>query len=233
MSKGVILWDIDGTLISTQRHFNVNLHQKVLKDCGFGNIKPDFETQGATDWEIISRLLSRIRYTPKENEIAEIIENLDVLSEKSDKDSFVLPMPGVSNLLKSFVSKFWLQGILTGNTRKRTFAKLEHASMANYFNHDYIFCCKINEKREDIAHRAEKYIVSQRLKSTVIVGDTPSDIAIAREMKAKVISVATGKFSKNELKLHRPDLLIENLEISSDKFYKFLKLVEDTIDKPC
>ena len=233
MSKGVILWDIDGTLISTQRDSNVNLHQKVLKDCGFGIIKPDFETQGVTDWEIISRLLSRISYTPKENEIAEIIENLDVLSEESDKESFFLPMPGVSNLLKSFVSKFWIQGILTGNTSKRTFAKLEHASMASYFNQDYIFCCKINEKRIDIAHRAEKYIVSQRLKTTVIIGDTPSDIAIAREIKAKIISVATGKFSKNELKLHSPDLLIENLEISSDKFHKFLKLAEDTIDKPC
>ena len=233
MSKGVILWDIDGTLISTQRNSSINLHQKVLKDCGFGIIKPDFETQGVTDWEIISRLLSRIRYTPKENEIAEIIENLDLLSEKSDKESFFLPMPGVSNHLKSFASKFWIQGILTGNTSKRTFAKLEHASLANYFNHDYIFCCKINEKRIDIAHRAEKYIVSQRLKTTVIIGDTPSDIVIAREIKAKVISVATGKFSKNELKFHRPDLLIENLEISSDKFYKFLKLAEDTVEEPC
>lgn len=229
MSKGVILWDIDGTLISTQRHSNINLHQKVLEDCGFGVIKLDFETQGVTDWEIISRLLSRIRYTPKENEIAEIIENLNVLSEKSDKKSFFLPMPGVSNLLKSFKSKFWIQGILTGNTSKRTFAKLEQASLANYFNHDYIFCCKINEKRVDIAHRAEKYIVSQRLKTTVIIGDTPSDIAIAREIKAKVISVATGKFSKNELKFCRPDLLIENFEISRDKFYKFLKLAEDTV----
>ena len=229
-SKGVILWDIDGTLISTQRDSNINLHQKVLKDCGFGIIKPDFETQGVTDWEIISRLLSRIRYIPKENEIAEIIENLDALSEESDQKSFFLPLPGVSNFLKSFVSKFWIQGILTGNTSKRTFAKLEHSSMANYFNHDYIFCCKINEKRIDIAHRAEKYIVLQRLKTIVIIGDTPYDIAIAREIKAKAISVATGKFSKNELKFHNPDLLIENLEISSDKLYKFLKIAEDTIE---
>jgi phosphoglycolate phosphatase-like HAD superfamily hydrolase len=224
INNGVILWDIDGTLISTQRDSNINLHQKVLEDCGFGIIEPNFETQGVTDWEILSRLLSSIKYSVTENELEIIIEKLDMLSEESDKKSSFVPLPGVSNFLKNFATKFWIQGVLTGNTSNRTFAKLKHASIANYFDQDYIFCCKFNEKRIDIANRAEKHIVSQHLKTIVIVGDTPSDIEVAREINAKVISVATGKFSKNDLKSHNPDLLIRNLKFSSKKVYKFLKM---------
>ena len=229
INKGVILWDIDGTLISTQRYSNVSLHQKALEDCGFGLIKTNFETQGVTDWEIISRLLSSIEYTAKENELAIIIERLDALSEESDKGSSFVPLPGVLNFLKNFKSKFWIQGILTGNTSNRTLAKLKHASIDNYFNQDYIFSCESNEKRIDIAHRAEKYIVSQRLKTTAIVGDTPYDIAVAREINAKVLSVATGKFSRYDLKTHNPDLLIRNFKFSSKKVYKFFKMIEITI----
>lgn len=229
LRKGVILWDIDGTLMSVQRNSCINLHQKVLADCGFGIIQPDFETHGVTDWEIISRLLSKIGYTPKENEVDEMIEKLDALSQESDKKSFFLSLPGVLDFFKSSVSKFWIQGILTGNTKRRTFAKLEHTSMVKYFDRDYIFYCKANDKRIDIAYRAQKYIVSQHIHPIVIIGDTPHDIAIAREIKAKAISLATGQFSKNELQLHKPDLLVENLDTSSDKLYKFLKKMEDTI----
>lgn len=229
INKGIILWDIDGTLISTQRYSKINLHEKALKDCGFGLIQADFETQGVTDWEIISRLLSKVKYIAKENELAIVIEKLDALSEESDKLSSFVPLPGVSNFLNNFKSNFWIQGILTGNTTNRTWAKLRHASIANYFNQDYIFCCESNERRIDIARRAEKYIASQRLKTTAIVGDTPSDVAVAKQINAKVISVATGKFSKHDLKIHNPDLLIRNFKFSSKKVYKFLKMVEVTI----
>jgi phosphoglycolate phosphatase-like HAD superfamily hydrolase len=49
----------------------------------------------------------------------------------------------------------------------------------------------------------------------VIVGDTPYDIAVAREINARVLSVATGKFSRYDLKTHNPDLLIRNFKFSS------------------
>jgi phosphoglycolate phosphatase-like HAD superfamily hydrolase len=227
-NTGIILWDIDGTLISSKRNSNIILHQKALEDCGFGLIAADFETQGVTDWEIISRLLSKIKYIATENELAIILKKLDALSEESNRVSSFVPLPGVSNFLKNFKTKFWIQGILTGNTSNRALAKLKHASIANYFNLDYIFCCESNEKRIDIARRAEKYIDSQRLKSTVIVGDTPYDIAVAKKINAKVISVATGKFSKYDLKTHNPDLLIRNFKFSSKKVYKFLKMAEVT-----
>lgn len=223
IDKGVILWDIDGTLITTQRYSNLGLHQKALEECGFGIIEADFEAQGLTDWEIISRLLSKTEYLVKENDFTNVMVTLDLLSEESDKISSFVPLPGISNFLVNFTSKFWIQGILTGNTRNRTLAKLKHVSMDKYFNRDYIFCCENNEKRTDIARRAKEFITSQQLKTIAIIGDTPNDISVAREINAKILCVATGKFSKKDLKKHNPDLLIRNFKFSSKKVHKFLK----------
>ncbi len=225
-NKGLILWDIDGTLISTGRPSKINLHQKVIEDCGFGNIEVSFETQGVTDWEIIFRLLSSAQFFLDKNRITQIFEKLDVLSEQIDEKTIFLAKPGVVNFLKHFNSNLWTLGILTGNSKKRTLAKLEHVSMTNYFSSDYIFACEISEQRIDIARRAKVYADSKNVETIVIVGDTPLDISVAREIGARVISVATGKYSKDELRSHEPDLLIENVEVSGHEILQFLSRAE-------
>ena len=46
----------------------------------------------------------------------------------------------------------------------------------------------------------------------MIVGDTPRDIACAREAGIKVILVATGLFPYEKLAEEKPDLLVNTLE---------------------
>ena len=94
--------------------------------------------------------------------------------------------------------------------------------MTSYFDSEYIFACEINEKRVDIARRAKHYADTKNLESIVIIGDTPLDISVAREIGARVISVATGKYSKNDLRSHKPDLVIENFNVSAHEILQFL-----------
>jgi len=221
---GVILWDIDGTLISSKRNSNVNLHQEVLKDLGFGLIDPEFETQGVTDWEILNRLLLSIKYKANQNEMTQILDKLDSLSEGADKETTFLLLPGVLNFLKSFESNFWKHGILTGNTSKRTLAKLDRSTINQYFDTKYIFSCQNGERRIDIARRAYRYLKTYKIAKVIIIGDTPFDILIAKDLGAKVVSVATGKFSISDLGSFEPDLLIKNLKECYTEFNNFLKL---------
>lgn len=225
-NRGLILWDIDGTLLSTQRPSNINLHQKVIEDCGFGKIDVSFETQGVSDWEIIFRLLSSGLRLSNQIEMRQIFEKLDFLSQQFDEETIFLAKPGVTNFLEHFKSNKWILGILTGNTKTRTSAKLKQVSMTKYFNSDYIFACEISEKRIDIARRAKNYADSKNLETIVIIGDTPFDISVGREIGAKIISVATGKYSKNDLRSHKPDLLIENVEVSGHEILQFLNKAE-------
>jgi phosphoglycolate phosphatase-like HAD superfamily hydrolase len=45
----------------------------------------------------------------------------------------------------------------------------------------------------------------------VVVGDTEHDIACARAAGARVVAVATGGRSLEELATHRPDLVVRDL----------------------
>lgn len=226
-NKGIVLWDIDGTLLSTQRPSDINLHQKILEECGFGTIHASFETQGVTDWEIISRLINSTQYDVNQTQTAHILKELDLLSEKIDNQSTFQVLPGVVNFLESFNSDSWGFGILTGNTLMRTLAKLTQTSLTNFFLHDYIFACENGEKRIDIAQRARGYLLTQGIRNIILIGDTPHDITVAREIGAWVISVATGKYSQDELQLFQPDLLIKNLRTSSQEIINFLYTTEN------
>ena len=224
--KGIILWDIDGTLISSKRNSNIILHQSVLKNLGFGLVKPEFETQGVTDWEIINRLLLSIKYRANDEEMAQYLHKLDSISQAADEETTFLPLPGVVNFLDGFKSNFWKLGILTGNTSKRTLAKLEKAAISQYFNPNYIFSCQNKERRIDIAFRAQRYVTANNISKVVIIGDTPSDIFIAKGIGAKAVSIATGKYSISELQSFEPDLLIDDLQKCHRKLNDFLKFNE-------
>jgi phosphoglycolate phosphatase-like HAD superfamily hydrolase len=46
----------------------------------------------------------------------------------------------------------------------------------------------------------------------VVIGDTPRDVECGRAIGARVLAVATGKFTVEELKTHRPDWVVPTLE---------------------
>jgi len=46
---------------------------------------------------------------------------------------------------------------------------------------------------------------------TVVIGDTPHDIACARAIGAKAIAIATGRYTRAELAQHAPDFLFDDL----------------------
>lgn len=45
----------------------------------------------------------------------------------------------------------------------------------------------------------------------VIIGDTPHDIACARATGARIVAVATGHYSVDDLRVERPDAVLEDL----------------------
>jgi phosphoglycolate phosphatase-like HAD superfamily hydrolase len=46
----------------------------------------------------------------------------------------------------------------------------------------------------------------------LVVGDTPHDVACGRAIGARVLAVATGGASQQQLEPHRPDWLVQSLE---------------------
>ena len=48
--------------------------------------------------------------------------------------------------------------------------------------------------------------------TTVIIGDTPKDIACGKACGAQTLAVATGRFSVDQLRAHGPTVVVECFE---------------------
>ena len=109
-------------------------------------------------------------------------------------------------------------GLLTGNIRLGAEIKLRHFNLWELFQTGAF--ADDHEEREQIAAIARdrgSRILQRDLRSgeVVVIGDTPLDIACARAIGAKVLAVATGGYTLPELKLHRPDWAVPNLQEAS------------------
>ncbi|MEZ4523657.1 MAG: HAD hydrolase-like protein [Thermomicrobiales bacterium] len=64
-------------------------------------------------------------------------------------------------------------------------------------------------------------------RQTVLIGDTPRDIAAAKHASAAVIAVATGRFDVDTLAELEPDALLEDLRDTD----AFINAVETTLHR--
>jgi phosphoglycolate phosphatase-like HAD superfamily hydrolase len=114
----------------------------------------------------------------------------------------------------------WTNGVLTGNTYKRMIMKL--SKVLDKFDQSLLFECKFGDSREKIAHRASKLFNFNEINNVIIVGDTPRDISVAKKFNFQVVSVASGKFSTEELENFNPNLVLKDFKSDIKLFLKFI-----------
>ena len=107
-----------------------------------------------------------------------------------------------------------LLGLLTGNIRLGAEIKLRHFGLWDLFEAGGF--ADDHEERDHIAaiaHQRGSRLLKESLpgEQVLVIGDTPLDIRCARAIGAKVLAVATGGHSLEELKQHQPDWAVEDL----------------------
>jgi phosphoglycolate phosphatase-like HAD superfamily hydrolase len=85
-----------------------------------------------------------------------------------------------------------------------------------------LFECKFGDSREGIARRASDLFKLNQIDNVIVVGDTPRDVSVARKFNFQVVSVASGKFSSEELKAFKPDLVLRDFKSDIELFLKFI-----------
>jgi phosphoglycolate phosphatase-like HAD superfamily hydrolase len=107
-----------------------------------------------------------------------------------------------------------LIGLLTGNIKAGARIKLERFNLWEKFafggfadDHEH------RDKIAAVAHQrgGERFGRQLRGEEVLVIGDTPLDIRCARAIGAKVIAVATGGASLEELTQHQPDWAVPDL----------------------
>jgi phosphoglycolate phosphatase-like HAD superfamily hydrolase len=212
----LVLFDIDGTLIRTGGA-GVKAFAKVFATefnavDGFERLK----FAGRTDMNLVREFFTCHDIEASAVNFNRFFERyvfwLDHMLAESNGEL----CPGVQQFIHELhtLPKPPLLGLLTGNIRLGAEIKLRHFHLWDVFetgafadDHEDRNCLA------DIARQRGSRILNEPLRGdqVLVIGDTPLDIRCARAIGAKMLAVATGSYTLDELKLHQPDWAVENL----------------------
>lgn len=206
----LLLFDIDCTLIDTGGAGMEALKQTAREL--FGADGPELDLAGSTDSGIVRGMLDHFSSDLSLDAFYEVY-----LSKlPSNLDSFAgRVLPGVDSLLDGAVRSDDTLGLLTGNIAKGAWEKLSYYGLSDYFafgafgddHHDRNL---LGPVALDRASQHSEYVYQGE--NTIVIGDTPKDIACGKAMGAVTLAVATGGFSVAELIAYGADYAVEDLE---------------------
>jgi phosphoglycolate phosphatase len=219
----VVLWDIDGTLVrSNGGRVAVGAFLRALRlSCGLEHDLPyPTESAGKTDPQIALEMLAAASIG--EPHAARVLDSFGptYLRElERQRDALIADLrvlPGVTAILEQLDRRGVVQSLLTGNLQPVARLKLACAGLDRYVKFDLGAygsdhadrTCLVPIVRTRLRQRLGEASDQRRI---VVVGDTPRDIACARAGGARVIAVATGNFTREQLAEHQPDVLLGDL----------------------
>lgn len=123
-------------------------------------------------------------------------------------------LPGVMDVLRKLRAAGVAIATASGSAREVAEAKLAAAGLADYLAAG-AFGDEVRSRPELLRSAVKSASRLHRrpfaLANAVVVGDTPADIDAARAIGARVVAVATGPFTPDELDQHGPDALFVDL----------------------
>ena len=217
MARKLVLFDIDGTLL-TMSAINRSVLVDALKEVyGTAGSAGTHNFAGKMDSNIIYEVLQSAGLDPVEiaGKFEQAKKTYIEMFRTQAKPSDVLLMEGIRELLQQLSERPELMlGLLTGNFEASGRHKLLLPEINHYFPFG-AFADDAPSRNELPAVAVEKARQLTGInffnRDIIIIGDTEHDIACARVLNAKSIAVATGTYSREELKKHHPHVLYENL----------------------
>jgi phosphoglycolate phosphatase len=210
----LVLWDIDGTLITTgaagQRAISLATKQQFGDQATLDGV----EIAGRTDLAIAHQILTKYGAAVTDENVAAFLNiYIELLATELPRSQGQI-MPGVDDLLRHCEAAPEIAlGLLTGNLRRGAQLKLEHYGIWRFFAFG-AFADDHHDRNELGA-----FAISRALETTGIrfspaqidvIGDTGHDIACGKAFGARTIAVATGGWSRDQLAEQHPDFLFDD-----------------------
>ena len=214
----LLLFDVDGTLISAKGAGKRAMHRALLEVYGQTGPIDSYDFHGKTDPQIIMALLSAGGIPGSiidQHRPIFFARYLELLREEIGDGQRVLVFPGVRRLLDQLAqfSSVTL-GLLTGNIEEGARTKLAPTGLWEFFRVGAFGSDDPNRDRlPAVATKRAEALLGERYapEEVVIIGDTPLDIQCARASGTRVIAVATGRHAVAELASYCPDHLFSDL----------------------
>jgi phosphoglycolate phosphatase len=212
----VVLFDIDGTLLSTGGASD-RAWAHAVRD--FYDVDYDVAAhtgRGVPDPEV-GRIVLRdvLGREPTGRELLRLMRRrMKYLPDEVERSPGYQVKPGVRELLERLTDEGYLLGLTTGNVEPAAHAKLSRGGLDHYFS--FGGYGSDATKRVDLTRRAierARRLAGEELPSSAIlaVGDTPRDVEAGHEAGIDVVGVATGEYSVAELDAAGADWTVPNL----------------------
>jgi phosphoglycolate phosphatase-like HAD superfamily hydrolase len=218
----LILFDIDGTLISAGGAGTRSMNMAFIELFGIKDAFQNIPMAGKTDIQIMKEGLKLHGFSCNGN-----VEKMMDMYLKYLRTEINNPMkrlkPGILNALDNLKKEGMALGLLTGNLEKGARIKLGIFGIEDYFL-DGAFGSD-HEDRDKLLPIAIEKFARKNFNFTplncIVVGDTPRDVQCAKIHSAHCIAVATGPYSKDELLKTDADIVIDSFE-ETDKYMNFI-----------
>lgn len=206
--KRLILFDIDGTLLSTRGAAKRAFRRAMLEVYGTTGPIDAHAFDGKTDPQIVRELLELARYEAERIDTGfdalwpTYLRELAVELALPDHETVVLP--GVTALLEALAaeSAHALVGLLTGNIEGGARLKLDSARLGPFRFGAYGSDHERRDALPAVAVRRARHLVGIefRGRDIVIIGDTPNDVRCGCALDARAVAVATGSHDADTLR---------------------------------
>jgi phosphoglycolate phosphatase-like HAD superfamily hydrolase len=210
----LVLWDIDFTLIDA-RGVGTRLYRMVFRDMFGTDLPAAANMAGRTDRAIVLDTLARAGIPEPRQHLDQFLARLAALApagrELTEQHSRALPGAAAAlDALAAFAPGrngagagepaqrvCVVQSVLTGNVRPMAEMKLGALGLDGYLDLEAGAYGESHEVRAELVHMARsnatrRYGTDFSGPATVLVGDTPLDVAAALETGARAVAVATG-----------------------------------------
>src|SRR5215218_627043 len=216
-SNRILLFDIDGTLVTTggagavawRRAFE-DLHG-IPADIG------QFTDAGMPDPDVGAQTFKAVLHRePTPVELAQLIQRrLEHLPEAVAESAGYKVLPGVPERLRQLSREGHLLGLITGNGDGAAFIKLARGDLMRWFTFGAYAVAGIDRPGivREAVRRGEAMLGEDVPNERIyVIGDTPLDISAAHAEGCTAIGVATGKFDEAALEEAGADHVIATME---------------------
>ena len=216
-SPRILLFDIDGTLVSTGGAGAVAWKRAFEDLYGIPADIGEFTDAGMTDPDVGAKTFEAVLHRkPTPRELAQIVQRrLEHLPEAVAESEGYRVLPGVPERLKQLSRAGHLLGIITGNGDGAAAIKLARGDLNRWFTFGAYASAGVD--RPGIVRRAVERgeaMLGENVPNEYIyvIGDTPLDIQAAHAVDCTAIGVATGHYDREALLEAGADHVLDTLE---------------------
>ncbi len=214
MSQRLVLFDIDGTILSSSGVSAQALGETLVEMFGSDGYSARYDYSGKTDPQIVRELMREVGFEDAEidRRLPETLRRYSARLAEALRPEHVSPKPGVTALVHALAEDPRVcLGLLTGNLEPCARVKLGPLDLNPRFgfgaygsDHEDRYQLPAVAVKRALDHTGRAFAG----KTVVIVGDSIHDVRCGQSLGVRAVAVATGKTSRAVLAAEAPDALL-------------------------